>query len=72
MNDFLDFVRQYKWRILLVCFGILFTILLFTIGFWRTIILFIIVGLCYVLGMLLDESGRTGVRDFFSSLFKRD
>ena len=45
MNDFFAFCRLYKWRIISVCFGILFTILIFTIGFWRTLLLFAIVGI---------------------------
>lgn len=70
MNDFFAFCRLYKWRILSVCFGILFTILIFTIGFWRTLLLFTIVGAAYFFGTLLDEGGRTRVKEFFTGLFR--
>ncbi len=70
MNDFFAFCRLYKWRILSVCCGILFAILIFTIGFWRTLLLFAIVGIAYFIGTLLDEGGRGRVKEFFLGLFK--
>ena len=47
------------------------SILIFTIGFWRTLLLFAIVGIAYFIGTLLDEGGRTRVKDFFAGLFQR-
>ncbi len=71
MEDFLDFIRRNKWKILLVALGVLFTILVFTINFWRTLLLFFIVGVCYIIGSLLDEGGRQRLADFFSRLFHK-
>lgn len=67
--DPIEFFNKYKWRILGVIFAIIFTVLVFTINFWRTLLLFVIVGVAYFLGMLMDEGGRERVREFFRSLF---
>ena len=69
MEDFLQFLRAYKWRIIGVVGGIVFTILVFTINFWRTLLLALIVGVCYLIGHLLDQGGRDAVAQFFSSIF---
>ena len=46
--------------------------LLFTIGFWKTLLLFVIVGAAFFIGTLLDEGGRGRVGDFFRSLFTKN
>lgn len=69
MDNFLAFCKQYKWRILGVIGGVLFCILVFTINFWRTLLLSAVVGVFYFLGSLLDEGGRARVAEFFSRLF---
>ena len=70
MEGFSEFFKRFKWRILLVGFGVLFAILIFSIGFWRTLLLFVIVAVCLLFGTLLDQGGRERVRQFFSALFK--
>ena len=45
--NFFEFWNQYKWRILSVALGIVFAMLLFTIGFWKTLLLFVIVGAAF-------------------------
>ena len=67
--DLMEFFNKYKWRIIGVIFAVIFTILVFTINFWRTLLLFVIVGLAYFIGTLMDEGGRERVREFFRSLF---
>jgi uncharacterized membrane protein len=71
MGNFSDFFKQYKWRIVCICFGILFAILIFTIGFWRTLLLFAIVGVCFVLGKALDEGGGGRISRAFSEIFTK-
>ncbi len=69
MDNFAEFLRRYKWRLLLVILGILLTVLILTIGFFRTLLLVVIVGIAYFFGMLLDDGGRARVNDFFTRLF---
>lgn len=69
MEEFMAFCKQYKWRILGVAGGTLFCILVFTINFWRTLLLSAVVAVCYYFGTLLDEGGRHRVAEFFSRLF---
>lgn len=68
--NFMEFWVKYKWRILSVLFALVFTAILFTIGFWKTILLFVIVGIAFFIGSLLDEGGRARVSEFFRSIFK--
>ena len=69
-NGFLDFVKKYKFTILLVLIGLILAVLFFTIGFWRTIVLVIILALCFLVGYLLDQGGPDGIKNFINRLFK--
>lgn len=71
MNAFLEFVKSHKFTVLLVLLGLLLSILFFTIGFWRTMLLFIILGICFLIGYLLDQSGPEGIKEFFQKLFSK-
>ena len=71
MNAFLEFVKTHKFTVLLVLIGLVLSILFFTIGFWRTILLFIILALCFLIGYLLDQNGPDGIKDFFNKLFSK-
>ncbi len=68
--NFFEFWNQYKWRIISVLFAIVFAAFLFTIGFWKTLLLFVLVGIAFFIGTLLDEGGRARVGEFFRSIFK--
>ncbi|NLI52740.1 MAG: DUF2273 domain-containing protein [Clostridiales bacterium] len=72
MNAFWEFVKQHKFTVLLVLVGLVLAILFFTIGFWRTILLFLILALFFFLGYMLDKGGPEGIRDFFHKLFSKD
>lgn len=71
-NGFTDFLIKHKFTILLTLLGLILVILFFTIGFWRTIVLLLILALCFFVGFLLDKSGTDGIRTFFDKLFKKD
>lgn len=71
-GTFMEFFKAHKFTILLVLFGLILTILFFTIGFWRTILLILILALCLFAGILLDKGGAEGFRDFFRKLFTKD
>ena len=53
--NFFEFWNQYKWRIISVLFAIVFAAFLFTIGFWKTLLLFVLVGIAFFIGTLLDD-----------------
>lgn len=70
-NGFLEFVKKYKFTILLCLLGLVLAILFFTIGFWRTLLLVVILALCFLVGYLLDQSGPDGVKSFLNKLFSK-
>lgn len=57
--------EKYKWRIIGVAFGLLVAILIFTINFWRTLLLFLIVGICFYVGRMLDNGSAEELKAFF-------
>ncbi len=69
--DLMEFFKKYKWRIIGVAAAVVFTILIFTINFWRTLLLTVIVAFAYFIGTLMDQGGRERVADFFRGLFGR-
>ena len=71
MNAFLEFVKNHKFTVLFVLVGLILSILFFTIGFWRTILLILILALCFLIGYLLDQSGPDGIKNFFNKLFTK-
>ena len=71
-NGFLEFIIKHKFTVLLVLVGLILSILFFTIGFWRTLLLILILTLCFVVGYLLDQSGPDGIREFFTKLFTKE
>ncbi|MEA4913886.1 MAG: DUF2273 domain-containing protein [Christensenella sp.] len=71
MNAFLEFVKNHKFTVLFVALGLVLAILFFTIGFWRTLLLLVILALCFLVGYLLDQSGPEGIKEFFTKLFSK-
>ena len=71
MNAFLEFVKTHKFTVLLVLIGLVLSILFFTIGFWRTLLLLVILALCFLVGYLLDQGGPDGIKAFFNKLFSK-
>ncbi len=71
MNAFLEFVKSHKFTVLLVLLGLLLSILFFTIGFWRTLLLLVILSICFLIGYLLDQGGPDGIKEFFQKLFSK-
>ncbi|MDO4568587.1 MAG: DUF2273 domain-containing protein [Clostridia bacterium] len=68
-DSFIEFVTKHRWRILLVAIAVIALILLFTIGFWKTLLVVGIVALCYFIGRMLDNEGKDGFAAFFKALF---
>ena len=71
MSDIKYFLEKYKWRILSVAIGIVLTVLLLTIGFWRTLLLLAIVAGCYFVGTLLDSGGKESLKSLWKTLLKK-
>lgn len=71
MNAFLEFVKSHKFTVLFVSLGLVLAILFFTIGFWRTLLLLVILALCFLIGYLLDQGGPDGIKEFFNKLFSK-
>jgi len=71
MEELLLFILKYKWRILFVLLGVLLTVLLLTLGFWKTLLLGVIVAACYFVGTLMDSGGKESITGLFKALFKR-
>lgn len=71
MMNLKKFWDNHRFAVILVVFGLILTILLITIGFWKTLLLFGIVGLCLLVGILLDRGGIDEVKRFFSEPFKK-
>lgn len=67
----IEFLRQHKWTITVVLLGIAITVLIFTINFWRTLLLCVIVGICFLFGRLMDQGGIARVKEFFEKLLPR-
>ena len=66
-----EFYDKYRWTVLLVLLGIIVTILIFTINFGRTLLLCIIVGVCFLVGRLLDQGGKEAVKNFFDRILPK-
>ena len=47
-------------------------VLIFTIGFWRTLLLTAITALCYFVGCILDKGGKEGLQEALSRLFRKN
>ncbi len=71
MDELKALIEKYKWRIIAVLVGVVLTILLLTIGFWRTLLLLVIVAVCYFIGMLLDHGGKESLDGILQALFKK-
>lgn len=69
MSKLKEFYRAHKFAIIFVAIAIVLCILFFTIGFWRSLLLFVIIGVFFLIGFLLDQNGIEGVKDFFKKLF---
>jgi len=63
------FIKKYKFRIIGVLFGILVSVMLLTLGFWRTLLISLLSGLGYAFGSMMD--GNAGVLNFIRRIFKQ-
>lgn len=66
MDKFIRFLNEYKWTIVCALIALVFVILIFTINFWRTLLLAAIVTAGIFTGLALDKKGS------FKDLFRKD
>ncbi|MCH5461631.1 DUF2273 domain-containing protein [Lactobacillus sp. LC28-10] len=52
-----ELLKYYRWPIIGGVTGLVLALLLLTIGFWKTLILFILVGLGIAAGLYLSQTG---------------
>lgn len=55
MEQLKAFLSEHKWAIILAAAGILYVLLCFEIGFWRTLLLTVVAGVCVYVGAMLDK-----------------
>ena len=70
-GKFVEFCKAHKFAIIFAAIGLLLAILFMTIGFWRTLLLFLLIAVFFLIGLLLDQNGPGGLKAFFDRLFSR-
>ena len=71
MEQLRTFVAAHKWTVCCTALGFLLVLLLLTIGFWRTLLIAVVVGGSFWLGWLLDRSGPEGVKALVNKLMNK-
>ncbi|MBQ1771246.1 MAG: DUF2273 domain-containing protein [Clostridia bacterium] len=71
MDKFKAFVKEHLWATILVVAGIVLTILLLTIGFFKTLLLAAIVAACLFIGNKLDKNGTDNVKESVEKIFSK-
>ena len=66
-----EFCKTHQWTCVLVVFGIILTILLLTIGFFKTLLLLVIVAICGFIGLKLDSNG-VKIKDALGKIGKKE
>ena len=72
MKDWLkQFYSEHKWLTIMAAAALVLGILFLCIGFWRTLLLALLVALGVLIGTLMDRGGWAAVKDFFASIFQK-
>ena len=72
MKDwFKKFYGEHRWLTIMAVAALVLGILFLCIGFWRTLLLALLVALGVLIGTLLDRGGWPAVKDFFASIFQK-
>ena len=66
-----QFYGEHKWLSILAVAALVLGILFLCIGFWRTLLLAVLVALGVLVGTLLDRGGWPAVKNFFLSIFSK-
>lgn len=65
------FYAEHKWLSIMAIGALVLGILFLCIGFWRTLLLAVLVAVGVLVGTLLDRGGWAAVKDFFGSIFQK-
>ena len=68
---FKNFYAEHKWLTIMAIAALVVGILFLCIGFWRTLLLAVLVTVGVLIGTLLDKGGWAAVKDFFASIFQK-
>ena len=68
---FKKFYAEHKWLTILAAGALVLGILFLCIGFWRTLLLAVLVAFGVLIGTLMDRGGWSAVKDFFGSIFQK-
>ena len=72
MKDWLkQFYDEHRWLTIMAVAALVLGILFLCIGFWRTLLLALLVALGVLIGTLMDRGGWAAVKDFFASIFQK-
>ena len=72
MKDWLkQFYSEHRWLTIMAVAALVLGILFLCIGFWRTLLLALLVALGVLIGTLMDRGGWAAVKDFFASIFQK-
>ena len=58
MDQLRSFIVKNKWALILAIGGVLYVLLCMQIGFWRTILLTLVAGVCAFIGNTIDKKKR--------------
>ena len=72
MKDWITgFYKQHKWLSIMAAGALVLGILFLCIGFWRTLLLAVLVAVGVLVGTLLDRGGWPAVKDFFAGIIRK-
>ncbi len=72
MKDWIkNFYGEHKWLTIMAAAALVLGILFLCIGFWRTLLLAVLVAVGVLIGTLLDKGGWAAVKDFFAAIFRK-
>ena len=66
-----QFFGEHKWLTIPAAAALVLGILFLCIGFWRTLLLALLVAVGVLMGSLLDRGGWPAVKDFFAAIFQK-
>ncbi|MBQ1684587.1 MAG: DUF2273 domain-containing protein [Clostridia bacterium] len=75
LKNIQEFWSKHKYKLALALLGLLVAVLFLTIGFFRTLLIIVLTGLCFGYGYLIDKFGfidaNREIGAFFKKLFGR-